>query len=57
MDVEAFHDKRDTCNRAIDYYITNKSHTFIIGMCDHTKVRQPLGDNMYDVGVTIVILR
>ncbi len=29
--LEAFHDKRDTYNCSIDYYIANKSRTFIIG--------------------------
>jgi hypothetical protein len=52
--IEAFHDKRDTYNCSIDYYIPNKSHAFIIGLWSHMKVRQPLGDNMYDVGVNII---
>ena len=36
-DVEAFHDKRNTYNCLINSYIANKSHTYIIGMCAHTK--------------------
>ena len=35
---EAFHDKRDIYNCSVDYYIANKSHTFIIGMYAHTKL-------------------
>ena len=31
MRLESFHDKRDTYNCSIDYYIANKSHAFLIG--------------------------
>jgi hypothetical protein len=37
--LEAFHDKRDTYNCSIDYYIAYTSHTFIIGhMCSSETV-------------------
>ncbi len=54
---ESFHDKRDTYHCSIDYYIANKSHAFMIGSVLIRKVRSPSGDNIYDVGVTIVIFR